>query len=268
MERDHRRVLLLAPEPAAGLGLDDARLAVVDREAALQRRVDVVRALERAVDGDPAVARRDRDHRVVLDVQLLLVTDPVLALEDEVGGGEGGVRVADGHLVGGELVVRDLGVEDRRERLRADRDGVAGRPERRPVGRGDQRQRLGVVLDLAADRDEDRLVGLDRADDVVARDVGRGHDDDRRPVEGGVEVERDEARVRVGRADRRAEPGAREDQVVGVLGGTGQLGRALAPERGRPARPAGHDRPGLDDDRRRAPRSASSGRARAILHGD
>ena len=144
----------------------------------------------------------------------------------------------------------------------------ARRAERRPIGRGEERQRLGVVLDLAADRDQDRLVRLDRADDVLARDVGRGHDDDRRPVEGGIEVERDEPGVRVGRADRRAVPGAREDQVVGVLRGTGQLGRALAPERGGAAGAAGHDRAGLDDDRRRAPRSGSSGRARAILHGD
>ena len=108
----------------------------------------------------------------------------------------------------------------------------------RLVGRGQERERLGVVLDLAADRDEDRLVGLDRADDVVARDVGRGDDDDRRPVEGRVEVERGEPRVRIGRADRRAEPGAREDQVVGVFRGAGQLGRTLAPQRAAPrARP-------------------------------
>ena len=82
MQRDHRRVLLLAPEPAAGLGLDHPRLAVVDGEPALEGRVDVVRALERAVDGHPAVLGRHRDHRVVLDVQLLLVADAVLALED------------------------------------------------------------------------------------------------------------------------------------------------------------------------------------------
>ena len=43
----------------------------------LQRLVHVVRALEAAVDGDPAVLARQRDHRVVLDVQLLLVADAV-----------------------------------------------------------------------------------------------------------------------------------------------------------------------------------------------
>ncbi len=60
VQGDHRRVLLLAPESAAGLGLDDARLPVVDGQTALERGVDVVRALERAVDGDPAIARRAR----------------------------------------------------------------------------------------------------------------------------------------------------------------------------------------------------------------
>ena len=99
VEPDHRRVLLLATEPAAGLGLDDPGLAAIDGEAALERRVDVVRALQRAVDDDPAVLARDRDHRVVLDVQLLLVADAVLALEDEVGGREGRLGIAVTELV-------------------------------------------------------------------------------------------------------------------------------------------------------------------------
>ena len=54
--------------------------------------------------------------------------------------------------------------------------------------------------------------------------------------------------VRVGRADRRAVPGAREDEVVGVLRLAGQLGRALAAERRRAAGAAGGDRAGLDHD--------------------
>ena len=46
---------LLAAEPTAGLGLDDLGLAVVQPQRPLQRLVDVVRTLERAVDRDPAV---------------------------------------------------------------------------------------------------------------------------------------------------------------------------------------------------------------------
>ena len=88
MDGHDRGVLLLAAEAAAGLGLDDDRLAVGERERALERGVDVVRALERAVHGDAAVVPRDGDHPLVLDVQLLLVADPVRALDDQVGGGE------------------------------------------------------------------------------------------------------------------------------------------------------------------------------------
>ena len=83
MDRDDRRVLLLAAEPAAGLGLDDARLDVVEGQCPLHRLVDVVRALQRAVDRQPAVLLGHGDHRVVLDVELLLVTDAVRPLEHD-----------------------------------------------------------------------------------------------------------------------------------------------------------------------------------------
>ena len=158
VEADDRRVLLLPAEPATGLGLDHASLRVVDREAPPQRGVDVVRALERAVDRDAAVVGRHRDHRVVLDVQLLLVTDPVLALEDEVGRGERRVGIAGGQLVGGEHVIRRLRVEDRGERAGPRVSGAARGAQSLAIGRGEERQRLGMVLDLAPDRDEDRLV--------------------------------------------------------------------------------------------------------------
>ena len=105
-----------------------------------------------------------------------------------------------------------------------------------------------MVLDLAADGDEDRLVFLDRAHDVVARDVGSSHHDDLRPVEARIEIERVEPRVRVGRADRGPEPGAREDEVVGVLRRAGQLVGPLAPEWRDAAGPAGSDGSGSDDD--------------------
>ena len=48
VQPDDRGELLLAAEPAAGLGLDDAGGLVVEPEAALERAVQVVRALERA----------------------------------------------------------------------------------------------------------------------------------------------------------------------------------------------------------------------------
>ena len=133
MERDQRGVLLLATEPAAGLGLDHASAAVVEAQPSLERGMDVVRALERAGHRHAAVVTGDGDHRVVLDVELLLVADAVLALEDQVGGGEGSVRVAGRELVGGEDVVGGERVEDRRERLGPDAHGKAGGAQGRPV---------------------------------------------------------------------------------------------------------------------------------------
>ena len=164
MERDDRGVLLLAAEPAAGLRLDDLRLLVRQVECPLQRLVDVVRALERAVDRHAAVVARDGDHRVVLDVELLLVADAIGPLEDDVGLVEPGVEVAARDLVVGEHVVALERVEDRRrEAPSATVIASRGLAQRRPIGRGDQRQRLGVVPDLAADRHEDGLVVADEA---------------------------------------------------------------------------------------------------------
>ena len=105
-----------------------------------------------------------------------------------------------------------------------------------------------MVLDLATDRDEDRLVVADEADDVVAGDVGRGDDGDLRPVERGVEVDRDEAGVGVGRADRRPEPGAGEHEVVGVLRLTRQFGRSFATQRGGATGTARGDLAAADDE--------------------
>ena len=195
-------------------------------ERSLERLVDVVRALQRAVDDDPAVLAGHGDHRVVLDVQLLLVADPVGALDDQVGGGEPRVKVVGREPSYEAKTWSDaIGVEDRRQGLCPRLDPALEPPQRLLVRRGEQRDRLRVVPDLASDRDEDRLVVLDRRDDVVARDVGGGRDDDLRPVDVGVELDRDQLRVGLGGADGDAVPGAGEDQVVGVLGGAGELRR-------------------------------------------
>ena len=116
VEGDDRWVLLLAAEAAAGLGLNDPGLLVGQAQRPLQRLVDVVRALERAVDCHAAVLAGDRDHRIVLDVELLLVTDAVLALDHEVRLGESALEVARGDVEVGEDVVREARVEDGRER--------------------------------------------------------------------------------------------------------------------------------------------------------
>ena len=57
VEGQDRGVLLLAPEAAAGLGLDHLGLRIAQEERAAERLVDVVGALERAVDRHSAVVR-------------------------------------------------------------------------------------------------------------------------------------------------------------------------------------------------------------------
>ena len=120
---DHRRVLFLAAEAAAGLRLHDADLVARQPEQHHQRAVHVVRALHRSVHGDPvdvvrhAVARHG-DDAVRLDVELLLVPDPVLALDDDVGERE---AVVDVPLLDGDRL------EHRRRRLRRRRPASSAR---------------------------------------------------------------------------------------------------------------------------------------------
>ena len=249
MESDDRRELLLAAEPATGLRLDDPCGVVLEPEPLLERGVDVVGALERAGDGDAAPVGRDSDHRVVLDVELLLVADPVLALEDQIGGRERGIRIAALDGIRREHVLGCVGVEHRGQLGRPGPGPATRLAERRLVGRRDQGERLGVVEDLATDRHEDRLVVLDRADDVLAGDVVGGDDDDLRPIEGRIELEGLVGRVRVARADGRAVPGAGDDDVVRVQRSARELRGALAAQRHGGAGAARDRRAGWDDER-------------------
>ena len=200
VDREQRGIVLLAAEPAARLLLDDDDAGAVEAERALQRRVDVVRALERAVDDHPAVVARDRDHRLGLQVQLLLVTGPVGSLEHQVGAREARLQVTldDLERLAGHR--RRERIEHRRQRLGPEADGVPRRPGERAVRRGDQRHRLRHVADLVGD--ERGLVVRDGRDHVVARDVRRRDDHDAGPVEGGVEVDPEQPRVGLGRRAR------------------------------------------------------------------
>ena len=147
------------------------------------------------------------------------------------GLGEAGLHVPAADLVRRELLGRDERVEDRLEPLGPQADPAARLTEQGAVGCREERHRLGVVADdLAGER---RLVGLDGADDVLAGDVLGGEHDDLRPVEARIELDAEEAGVRLGGADRGAVPGARIDEVVRVERGAGQLVGPLAPQRGR-----------------------------------
>ena len=222
------------------------------------------------MDGDAAVVRRHRDHRVVLDVELLLVADPVLALEDQVGGGErrrrGRPRPA---RSAAKLVLGDERVEDGGQRLGDRGRGPARGAQRRPV-RAPRCSASGSAWCWISPPTGTRI-GWSALIELTTLSPGMSAAVTTTTVDqsnAGSSSSAAKRRVRVGRADRRAVPGAGEDQVVGVLRGAGQLGRALAPERGDAPWRDPSDRPGLDDDGRGRLGPASSGRARAVLHGD
>ena len=80
---NHRRILLFPAEAAARFGLDDPDLLRRETEQHGQRAMDVVGTLQRPVQRDAAIFR-NRDDAVRLDVELLLVTGAVLALDDQI----------------------------------------------------------------------------------------------------------------------------------------------------------------------------------------
>ena len=261
----HGRVLFLAAEGAAGLRLDDPDLLDGQAERAPEGRVDEVGALERAGDRDPAIRGRGRDHRLRLDVDVLLGTDAVGPFHDQGGLGEARLQVALRDLVPGAGPIGCQHVEDRRERLGPQRDRRAGGVRGRRVGCRDQRDRLGVVADLVDD--ERRLVVMLDADHVLAGDVGCRDHHHPRPVEGGVPVDPEQARMGLGRADRQAEPRSIHAEVVGIARGPGHLGRSVAPGHRPPDHGPHPGRRRMPDGRRRMPDGSvgwgSQGSARA-----
>ena len=249
MQRHHGGVLLLAAEPAAGLRLDHHGLGIGQVEGARHGSVDVVRTLARPVNRDAAVGVGDGDHGLVLDVELLLVTDPIGPFDHQLGLGEARLEVAPCDLAVRDLLGRREGVEDGRQPLGPRVEMALRNSKRLSVGCCHQADRLGLVPNLAADRDEDRLVVADQADDVRAGDVGRHYDSHPRPVEGRVEVDREQPRMRLRRPDRGPVPRAGKDEVVGVLREAGQLLRPLATKRGAGGEPPGRACRRRDDQR-------------------
>ena len=230
MDREDRGVLLLAAERAAGLLLDDDDPIAVQPKCPHQRRVHVVRALERAVDLDAPVVARDGDHRLRFQVELLLVPRAIRALDHQVGPREPGVEVA---LVDLERLAEVRGlerVEHRGQRLGPEMDGIPGGEGERPVRRGDERHGLCHVSDLL--RGKGRLVVHDQGDHVLARDVGCRDDDHARPVEGGVEVDPEQSRVRLRGAHGQAMPRPRDDEVIREPCRARELVAPLSSERG------------------------------------
>jgi len=230
MQRDHRGVLLLAAEAAARLRLDHDSLRIGQLQGSLQGSMDVVRALAGAVHRHPAVGLRDRDHGLVLDVELLLVPNPVGALDHQLRLGEPRLQVAPPHLEVRDLLGRLERVEDRRQAFGADLEVLLRGSQRFAMRGSEEAQCLGLVADLAANRHQDRLVVADQADDVVAGDAGGGDHHHLAPVECLVQLYCEEVGVRLGGTNRGTVPGTGEDQVIRVHGEAGELGRSLAAE--------------------------------------
>src|SRR6266478_467134 len=82
--RDHRWILFLATKTAAGLCLHNTNTLFRQTKQARQRLVNVVRALQRAPNGDAIGSARLRDHPLRLDVELFLSAGFVLARDNEV----------------------------------------------------------------------------------------------------------------------------------------------------------------------------------------
>ncbi len=157
------------------------------------------------------------DHAVGLDVDVLLVADPVLALDNLVGEPEAGLDVA---LVDGDRL-EDLGrvqrVEDRLGRLVVDVD--VGRDQALPILVREQQDRLRDVPDHVLG--QARLIVDDERDDVAAGDVAVIDDGEARRVE--QRVDGADAAAGDRRPDRPPVQHAREDEVVDVLRRPGDL---------------------------------------------
>jgi hypothetical protein len=92
MARDHRRVLFLPAEPATGLRLHHPNEFDGGSQKDRERLVDVVRALDRAVNGESPVLG-DRDDAVGLDIDVFLVPGLVRPFHDHVGLAESPVEL-------------------------------------------------------------------------------------------------------------------------------------------------------------------------------
>ena len=214
---DHGRILFLAAESAAGLGLHDANVRVLAEEA-LECLHDIEGTLNGAVNGDAALLRNG-DDTIRLDVDVLLMSRAVGAFDDHVRGREAGVEVP---LVDRERLEDDrgvLGIELRLELFVFDDD--VSREELLAILVRQQHDRLGEMPNLRLD--EEGLIVFDERDDVVATggNVAVVHDGEARGVEVAADVR--DASARNGRADGPPVQHSRKGEVVGVLGAAGRL---------------------------------------------
>ncbi len=216
--RQHRRILFLAAEAAAGFGLNDAHLVRRQVQQHDQRLVHVVRALQRSIDGHLAVARH-RDHAVGLDIELFLVAGAVFPFNHAIRIPQSAIEIAfvdrdplEAEVRGLGIVVGGLGHALEGHALVDVDEGVL-------VGMGDEQDRLGDMLDRI-DR-QARLIGIDQRDVVLAGNVAMiGGDELGRQRH----MARGDPPARNRGANGRAIEHAREAQVVDVFRRADDLG--------------------------------------------
>ena len=229
---DLDRHVLAAAERAADAGEVDTDLLRGEREAGRDLVAVDVDPLRGDVDVDASLAvgdgeaRLGAEERLVLRAHLVDAADRDVALDvgvsvpdhhraNDVGARVLAEAVAGSGAVGMErlLLGRQLGVRDGRQLLVGDLDRGGGAAGLLGALGGDDRHRLAVVAH-AVDG-EHRLVGDLEAVRLRARDVGVGQDGvDAGRGEGGGDVDREDARVRVRAAQRVAPEHARRLEVA------------------------------------------------------
>ena len=139
-----------------------------------------------------------------------------------------GFDVALGEREMGELLRRQRA--DRRPPAAAQcADGCARLASRSVSRSGAASSATGSAWCRISSTDEHRLVVRDEADTTLSPGMSLAvRTTTLDQSKSGSQVDAQQPRVRLGRADRVAVPGAGEDQIVGVQGRAGQLGRALA----------------------------------------
>ena len=251
VERDDRGVLLLAAEPAAGLGLDDAGLPVVEGQRRASARCGRSTGTGASRGRSP---RRRRPGTAIIALFSMYSCSwwPTRYSPSKTrsAAAKRGVEVAAAELVVARRRGRTRAGRRPAGAARSERGWRGGRPAASP-GRGRRgaraarrgggsRRPIGTRIGWSA---------LIEADDVVAGDVGRGHDDDRRPVE-----RRGRARARRTCAWASVERIVAPYQAPGKTRSSAYFAAPVSlagPSRrsgGNAARPTGRDRPRFDDD--------------------
>ena len=241
-------VALAAEAAAVGRG-DHADVGRGHRERLRQRAVQVVRGLGAGVDDQLAVRIFQRHRRVLLDRQVRIPLEEEHIVEQMIGGGEGGVDVAElerhrlvdvaviAVVVNARLVVREAVGRPREgaQRLVCDVDQVDREIGGGFVARDDGRHRIADEADLVAAQrmfvvahrenavgDRKRFPGQHQVNTVDLRGLARVHADD--------------PRVGLRRAQQPAVQHSRQDDVVGEARLPRDLGAAIDP----PARTTNH----------------------------